>query len=71
MNSVEIANNLIHRAKNIQKFTVETDVPENLMFNGEIPFDISIKDGILSAEIYAMDFDEACTLLHNFLRYCQ
>jgi hypothetical protein len=71
MNSVELANNLIYRAKNIQKFTVETEVDQPLAFNGEIPFDISIKDGILSAEIYAIDFDEACQLLNKFLEDCQ
>jgi hypothetical protein len=71
MNSVEIANALISRAKNLQKFTVETDVPDTLMFNGEIPFDLSIKDGVLSAEIYALSFDEACIILNNFLESCQ
>jgi hypothetical protein len=71
MNSVEIANNLIHRAKNLQKFTVETEVEEPLTFRGEVPFDITIKDGLLTAEIYAMSFDEACKLLGNFLEDCQ
>jgi hypothetical protein len=36
MNSVDMANNLIHRAKNLQEFVVETDVPEDFRFNGEI-----------------------------------
>jgi hypothetical protein len=71
MNSVDIANNLIHRAKNLQKFTVETEVEQPLAFNGEIPFDLSIKDGVLSAEIYALTFDEACAILNNFLENCQ
>jgi hypothetical protein len=71
MNSVDIANNLIYRAKNIQKFTVETEVDHPIAFKGEVPFDLRIKDGILSAEIYAIDFDEACKLLNNFLEDCQ
>jgi hypothetical protein len=71
MNSVDIANNLIHRAKNLQKFTVETEVDQPLAFRGEVPFDLSIKDGVLSAEIYALTFDEACTILNNFLEDCQ
>jgi hypothetical protein len=71
MNTVDIANNLIHRAMNLQKFTVETEVEQPLAFQGEVPFDLSIKDGILSAEIYALTFDEACVILNNFLENCQ
>ena len=67
----DVADNLIYRAKNLQKFTVETDVDQPLAFQGEIPFDISIKDGVLSADIYALTFDEACVMLNNFLEDCQ
>jgi hypothetical protein len=71
MNSVELANNLIYRAMHLQKFIVETEVDQPLAFKGEVPFDLSIKDGVLSAEIYAMSFDEACNILNNFLEGCQ
>jgi hypothetical protein len=67
----DIADNLMYRAKNLQKFTVETKVDQPLAFQGEIPFDISIKDGVLSADIYALTFDEACVMLNNFLEDCQ
>jgi hypothetical protein len=71
MNSVDMANNLIHRAKNLQEFVVETDVPEDFRFNGVIPFDMQIKDSIISAKVIALDFDEAVTQLDNFLESCK
>jgi len=66
-----MANNLIHRAKNLQEFVVETDVPEDFRFNGVVPFDIQIKDSIISAKVIALDFDEAVTQLDNFLESCK
>jgi hypothetical protein len=66
-----MANNLIHRAKNLQEFVVETDVPEDFRFNGVIPFDMQIKDSIISAKVMALDFDEAVTQLDNFLESCK
>ena len=71
MNSVDMANNLIHRAKNLQEFVVETDVPEDFRFNGEIPFDMHIKDSIISAKVMALDFNEAVARLDNFLESCK
>ena len=71
MNSVDMANNLIHRAKNLQEFVVETDVPEDFKFNGVVPFDIQIKDSIISDKVMALDFNEAVTRLDNFLESCK
>jgi hypothetical protein len=71
MNSVDMMHNLIHRAKNLQEFVVETDVPEDFRFNGTVPFDIQIKDSIISAKVMALDFDEAAILLDKFLESCK
>jgi hypothetical protein len=71
MNSVDMANNLIHRAKNLQEFVVETDVPDDFRFNGVIPFDMQIKDSIITAKVIALDFNEAVTQLDNFLESCK
>jgi hypothetical protein len=71
MNSVDMMQNLIHRAKNLQEFVVETAVPEDFQFNGVIPFDMHIKDSIISAKVMALDFDEAVTQLDNFLESCK
>lgn len=71
MNSVDMANNLIHRAKNLQEFVVETDVPEDFQFNGLIPFDMQIKDSIITARVWAIDFNEAVAQLDKFLESCK
>jgi hypothetical protein len=48
-------------------YIVETDVPSNFRFNGEIPFDMTIVDGWLSAKVYAIDFREATEILNDWL----
>ena len=67
MNSVDMATNLIFRAKHLQEFVVETTVPEDFRFNGIVPFDIKIKENIMSAKVWALDFDEAVKRFDNFL----
>ncbi len=71
MNSVDMANNLINRAKHLQEFVVTTDVPEDFRFNGVIPFDMEIKDGEIAAKVFAVDFDEAVHRLNTFLEECK
>ena len=71
MNSVDMANNLINRAKTLQEFTVTTDVPEDFRFNGVVPFDMEIKDGEIAAKVYAVDFNEAVQRLDEFLESCK
>ena len=71
MNSVDMANNLINRAKSLQEFTVTTDVPEDFRFNGLVPFDIQIKEGVIYAKVYGIDFDEAVRRLDEWLGTCK
>lgn len=71
MNSVDMANNLIFRAKNLQEFVVTTDVPEDFRFNGVIPFDMEIKENVIYAKVYAVDFNEAVQRLDQFLEECK
>ena len=71
MNSVDMANNLIFRAKNLQEFTVTTDVPEDFRFNGVIPFDIEIKENIIYAKVFGIDFNEAVNKLNDWLETCK
>ena len=66
-----MANNLIFRAKHLNEFTITTEVPDNFRFNGLVPFDIQIKDGIITANVWAVDFDEAALRLDNFLGTCK
>ena len=71
MNSVDMANHLIFRAKNLQEFVVETDVPEDFRFNGVIPFDISIDNNVISAKVMAIDFNEAVEKFDEWLNTCK
>jgi hypothetical protein len=68
MNSVDMATNLIFRAKNLQEFTVTTELPDDFGFRGVIPFDIQITGNILEARVWAVDFDEAVHRLNEFLQ---
>jgi len=68
MNSVDMATNLIFRAKNLQEFIVTTEVPNGVRFNGVVPFDINITGTILEARVWAVDFNEAVDRLNKFLQ---
>lgn len=68
MNSVDMATNLIFRAKNLQEFTVTTELPDDFAFRGVIPFDIQITGNILEAKVWAVDFNEAVDRLNEFLQ---
>ena len=67
MNSVDMANHLIFRAKNLQEFVVETNVPEDFRFNGIVPFDMEIVNGVISAKVLAVDFNEAVAVFDKWL----
>ena len=71
MNSVDMANNLIFRAKNLQEFVVETNTPEDFRFNGVVPFDMTIVEGVISAKVLAIDFDEAVNIFDECLGTCK
>ena len=71
MNSVDMANDLINRAKHLQEFVVTTDVPEDFRFNGVVPFDLEIKNGEILAKVFAVDFEEAVDRLNTFLEQCK
>jgi hypothetical protein len=71
MNSVDMATALINRAKNMQEFTVTTEVPEDFRFNGVVPFDINIVDDEIRAKVFAVDFNEAVAQLDKWLETCR
>ena len=71
MNSVDMMNDLIFRAKNLQEYTVTTDVPEDFQFNGVVPFDMSITNGEIQAKVFAIDFNEAAKTLNSWLETCK
>jgi hypothetical protein len=71
MNSVDMMHELINRAKNLQEFTITTDVPEDFRFNGLVPFDMQIKEGVIYAQVFGVDFDEAVNRLNDYLETCK
>jgi len=67
MNSADMAMNLIYRAKNLQEFIIEVDVPDNFRFNGLIPFDMTIENNVMKAKVYGLDFEEAVAKFDKYL----
>lgn len=71
MNSVDMASDLINRAKNLQEYVVTTDVPDDFRFNGVVPFDMEIKENIIHAKVWAIEFNEAVNTFDNWLGTCK
>jgi len=59
MNSVDMANDLINRAKNLKKFEVKRFLENGIMFGGTVPFDIKGKDDCYWIYAYAVTQEEA------------
>jgi hypothetical protein len=71
MNSVDMANNLIFRAKHLQEFTITVNVTEDFRFNGVVPFDMNIANGVITAKVYGIDFEEALSTFQNYIESCK
>ena len=67
----DLTDQLIERAKNLKEFVVETDVPDDFKFNGLIPFDMEIKNNIITAKVFALTFNEAAEKLDKYLENCK
>lgn len=67
MNSVEIANNLINRAMKLREFKIEFYVNRPIMFDGVVPFDISINNNFVSCKVLAISEEEARQTVNNWL----
>ena len=67
----DIMDHFINRAKNLQEFTVCTNVPHDFRFNGVVPFDINIKDEEIEAKVWAVDFEEAVNRLDEWIETCK
>jgi hypothetical protein len=71
MNTVDMANDLINRAKNLQEFTICVNVPDDFRLNGVVPFDMQIIDGEIEAKVWAVEFEEAVNRLDEWLETCK
>jgi hypothetical protein len=59
MNSVDMANDLINRARNLKKFEVKRMLEDGILFNGPVPFDIKGKDDCYWIYAYAVTQEDA------------
>ena len=66
-NAAEFAQNLIERARRMQEFRIMKPEPENFIFNGKVPFDVSIKNGMMSFTVHAVDLAEANAMVDKYL----
>ena len=66
-NAAEFAQNLIERARKMQKFRIIKPQPESFIFGGKVPFDIAIKDGMMSFTVHAVDLAEANAMVDKYL----
>lgn len=67
MNSAEVANALINRARNLREFKIEFYVNRPIMFDGVVPFDISINKSFVSCNVLATSEEEARQIVDNWL----
>jgi hypothetical protein len=68
MNSAEMAQELIDRAKQLKKFRIVVPVPETFEFRGRVPYDISIADEIMTVTVHAVNLKEAQSRVNKFLQ---
>lgn len=66
-NAAEFAQQLIERAQKMQKFRIVKSQPENFIFNGKVPFDLSIKNDIMTFTVHALDLAEANAMVDKYL----
>ncbi len=67
MNAIEQAMNAIERAKNLKKWKIVLPVPEEFEFRGVVPFDISIRDGIMTCAVWAVTPEEAKVRVYHYI----
>jgi hypothetical protein len=67
MNPADMTENLIYRAKNLQEFTIEVEVPDNFRFNGLIPFDMTVQNNIMKAKVFGITREEAVAKFNQYL----
>lgn len=59
---------LIKRIKNLAMFEVVTDLPADFEFNGRVPYDLKIKNGIVTLKVFALTRKEAERKAQEYLQ---
>lgn len=60
-------NTVLERVMNLKTFKVVTELPDEFEFNGRVPYDMSIKDGVVTMHIPALTLNEAKKLADQYL----
>jgi hypothetical protein len=68
MNSIDMTNDLINRARNLKKFEVKRMLEDGILFNGPVPFDIKGKDECYWIYAYAISQEEAEAKVDEWLK---
>ena len=58
---------IIERVKNLQEFSVTTDLPETFEFKGKVPYDIFIDGDKITLKIHAVTLEEATDKAMKYL----
>lgn len=70
MNSVDMANDLINRARNLKVFEVERDLADSgILFDGAVPFDIRATQEKAWFKVYAQTLEEAEAQVDTWLSW--
>ncbi len=67
MNPKQLAQNIIERAMKMQTVRIVRTLPDDFEINGPVPFDIRIKDGIITVTVHAMTLEEANKQVDDYL----
>ena len=70
-NSVDMANDLINRARNLKEFEVEREIGDNgIFFDGEVPFNVRANKERAWFKVHATTLEEAERMI-EFYRSCR
>jgi len=58
---------IIDRIKNLQEFSVTTDLPETFEFRGAVPYDTVINGDKITLKIHAVTLEEATDKAMKYL----
>ena len=67
MNSTDV----IKRIKNLKDFEVQVTVPDNFVFSGTVPFDMTIVSNQAFVTVLAENMGEAVARTHEFFQISQ
>ena len=63
-----IVNALINRVKNLQEFEIYAHIDNHILFDGVIPFDMTIKNNVATFKVFALNKEEAHAQVNNWLK---